>query len=497
MEHFIDSLSKQLTKTTSRRSMLSLASRTLFASFVTSTGIGRLWGSSTTTLSSTQVCPSCGTCQQCNTKARKCGQDCENPCTAAALCSQAQQFPPYVTLQSFLGNQFTATGEPQALVFMEPSVSQTEVLGTTYTGTDLSKTATLFFTFAPSGTNAYAVQYSNGTPQFGYFVDPLGQVQQLVPPYQLPSPASAAGVRAATQQQQTAAANATSTCKALVSEICDVAGAVASFESCVLVAAGYCAEAILVGPEAPVICDLVLIGVCTLRAFFVPNLNLCAPFFSKVFCNCSAGQQPCGSGCCGACQTCSNGACVPTVCPSGYSCSSATGTCSCDNFCGTMCCSSGETCCGTSCCAADQTCSNGTCVTSCPSGTTPCGPSGRCCAVCCPNGTATPFCGDVGETCCGTAGLCPQGSYCCNSTAGVCAQNGGICCTSSTGVSFACNPGEVCCGNKCAGVCCGVDASGNGIGCPAGESCCGSGANTICCGAGCCSGTITVPACTC
>src|SRR5215469_141976 len=43
MERFIDSLSKQLAKTTSRRSMLSITSRILFGTFVTSTGIGRLW----------------------------------------------------------------------------------------------------------------------------------------------------------------------------------------------------------------------------------------------------------------------------------------------------------------------------------------------------------------------------------------------------------------------------------------------------------------------
>src|ERR1700740_1100053 len=123
MEHFIDDLSKRLAGAVSRRDMVSSTARTCFVAFVSSTGIGRLCASSATTQSSSQACPTCGTCQQCNAKARKCGQDCENPCTAAILCSLAQQFPPYMTLQSFLGAQFTASGEPEALVLIDPSVS--------------------------------------------------------------------------------------------------------------------------------------------------------------------------------------------------------------------------------------------------------------------------------------------------------------------------------------------------------------------------------------
>src|SRR5438876_126784 len=143
MDHFIDDLSKRLATAVSRRNMLTIASRTLFGAFVAHTGVGRLLASSATTLSSSQVCLGCGTCQQCNTKAGKCGQNCEDSCTAAILCSTAQQFRPYVTLQSFLGGQFTATGEPQALVLIEPGVAQTAVLTTVYTGADPGVTAKL------------------------------------------------------------------------------------------------------------------------------------------------------------------------------------------------------------------------------------------------------------------------------------------------------------------------------------------------------------------
>src|SRR5262249_38249164 len=175
MEHFIDSLSKQLAKTASRRAMLGVASRTLFASFVTSTGVGRFWArAAQTTTSSPQTCPSCGTCQQCNTQAGKCGQDCENPCTAAVLCNLAQQFPPYFTLHTFLAGLFPICIDLEAFVIQVPKVNQTSVLSQSYTGTDPSQTATLFFTDTNAGFGAYAIQYSKEVPQYVYTVNQFG-----------------------------------------------------------------------------------------------------------------------------------------------------------------------------------------------------------------------------------------------------------------------------------------------------------------------------------
>ena len=175
MEHFIDSPSKELAKTTSRRSLLSITSRTLLASFVSSTGIGRLWGQSSGTTSS---CPACGTCERCIVNSGKCGYRCEN-CAAAALCSQAQKFPSYVTLQNFLAQQSFTASEPQALELINTDDTISSVLGTNYVGNSPNQTATLTFTVATTGLNAYAVEFSNGSPQFGYFVSADGNIQKF------------------------------------------------------------------------------------------------------------------------------------------------------------------------------------------------------------------------------------------------------------------------------------------------------------------------------
>jgi|ERR1700674_213899 len=446
MEHFIDSLSKQLTKTTSRRSMLSLASRTLFASFVTSTGIGRLWGSSTTTLSSTQVCPSCGTCRQCNTKAGKCGQDCEDPCTAAVLCSLAQQFPPYVTLQSFLTAQFTSASVPEALVLVEPSVAQSKVLSTAYTGSDPSITANLYFTEASAGFNAYAVTYTNGAPQFGYFVTPSGQLQQVIPPYELsatavvtspPTGIGAISLQANISQAPTQNGKIGAACKTLCGMVCEQAVAEATqclelvIANCALSGPGYL-ECALVGGAlclaGGAAACAILCAAFTSGLGAQANIQTTATFQNGATCPFPHGQ-PCGALRCGTCQTCSNGACIPIICPSGYSCSSTTGTCSCDNFCGTTCCSSG------------QTCSNGQCVA--PTGCAACTSSQVCCAD---------YRSSTGYNC------FPAGTICC------------------AGIGVACNPGALgnpqCCLQTCcygATMCC--QDSNYGWCCPTASRC--------------------------
>ncbi|SRR6266567_121694 len=471
MEHFIDSLSKQLAKTTSRRGMLSLSSRTLFASFVASTGIGRLWGSSTTTLSSSQVCPSCGTCQQCNTQAGKCGQDCENPCTAAVLCSLAQQFPPYLTLQSFLAAQFTSASVPEALVLVEPSVAQSKVLSTAYTGADPSVTANLYFTETSSGFNAYAVTYSNGAPQFGYFIAANGQLQQALPPYQLSTAAAVTSTPTGVAEAslQTNISRAAEGCQTLCEIAC--AEAVVQFTRCLELVTADCAlsgpaylECALVGGALCLAGSAATCGIlCSVFTAFKgvqANSQTTATFQTGSTCPFQPGQ-PCGPLRCGTCQTCSNGACMPITCPSGYSCSSATGTCSCNNFCGGMCCPAGATCCGTTCCAPTGLCIDGICTTnSCGPGTIRCGTT--CCSTAtqaCSNGTCVPS----------TCGSCTTGSFCgCGGVGGT-----AICCPSG---DFCVDPIQaLCCGNDNT-VCCG------GICCPQGFSCCCNiYGNSICC----------------
>src|SRR5215471_21484429 len=66
MEQFIDDFSKQLAKAVSRRDVLSIGARTVFAAFVSSTGIGKLWAKarSTSTVPGDVGSLSCGAVQQ-------------------------------------------------------------------------------------------------------------------------------------------------------------------------------------------------------------------------------------------------------------------------------------------------------------------------------------------------------------------------------------------------------------------------------------------------
>jgi len=480
MERFIDHLSKRLAKAVSRRDMLSITSRTIFGTLVSSTGINKLWASNTTLgISSSQACPSCGACVRCNLNSGQCKENCER-CTAAMLCSQAQQFAPYVTLYNFFSAQFTES-EPQAMVVINKDDTITSVLGTPYTSSDPSRTATLFFTTSVRGLNAYAVQYVDGMPQSGYVVASNGQIEQLLPPYQLPSATEGAVVGAGIRQlspftsTKMETAHTTSSCTVTVSSLCNAAlnyYALSSFLGCLFQAVEYCEEGILIGPEVPPICFLVLGGVCSLRAAFVPPLeNQCSTVYSNLFCSCPSGQEACGDACCGPCTICSNGICTSISCPSGYSCSS-TGTCSCDNFCGTSCCSPNESCvnggctsacptgattCGAICCSSTQTCSNGACITACPSGTTACGEaccsSGQTCsngqcASACPSGTTA-----CGTTCCSATEACVNGN--CRSGCGDCAA------------------GYIKCGGAASCSCCGVN-----------DICCSDGTNLWCCAGG-------------
>lgn len=465
MERFIDDFSKQLAKAVSRRDVLSVSARTMFAAFVSSTGIGRLWGQTT----STSSCPACGTCQMCNTRAGKCGLDCENPCTSAVLCSQAQQFQPYLTLQSFLAEQFTGgTSEPQALVFQQPSMGQTTVLSTGYTGTDPSQTATLFFTVAGTGAmNAVAIQINNGVPRFGYFVSTDGQVHQILPPFPPPTTVTDSGATAVaeatlgTNTSPAAASKKTHNPNPVCETLCDLAchNIVEGVLECEAIFAAACVGSGPLFPECveagAIICFSSTVTICLLACQnFTDPLSGGADVLGAAALptgpSCPImGGEPCGSSQCGTCETCINGVCVATTCPSGYSCDGTIGACVCNNLCGTQCCASGQTCsngscttttcpsgtiaCGTTCCsAATQACLNGACVTStCGNCTTSAGPG-------------TSFCGCSG----GAFGLecCPPGSYCADPTVFICCTNGYAFCGENC-----CPPGTSCCGTQ---ICC-------------------------------------------
>jgi hypothetical protein len=398
MEHFIDDFSKRLGKAVSRRDVLSISARTIFAAFISSTGVGKLWGSDTTTLGSSQVCPSCGTCQQCNTVAGKCGQDCDNPCTAAVLCNLAQQFPPFVTLQSFLASQFTGNvSEPQAIVLQVPSVGHPSVLWQMYTGTDPNQTAMLLFSNSGNGLNAFAIQYNNGVPQFGYLVSTSGTIQQVLPP-SLAASILTSEISSTTSDELRATSLFTATTTSTITP-----------EQCTkFLAVGMC------GVVLGLIATGVGYGVCILLGLSTGIGGLICTL--EVTALLGAGPIICADGAvnlckcigvnCGSCGKCISGNCEP-LCSSGQTC------------CGTTCCDSGQTCCvGTTCCGSGQTCSNGQCVST--------------------------NCGGIRPVPCGPTGCCGAGFTCCNLVNGNygCAAPGYDCCANGLG---ACLPGFTCC----------------------------------------------------
>jgi hypothetical protein len=151
--------------------------------------------------------------------------------------------------------------------------------------------------------------------------------------------------------------------------------------------------------------------------------------------------QPCGSVRCGTCESCIDGICTATTCPTGYSCDSTIGTCVCSNLCGTQCCSS-----------PSQTCSNGSCVAN---------PCDNCVQL---YGAGYSFCGGCGQT----VSCCPPGNYCLDSTRGVCCPQASIGASVCTGgMPFCCSPGYTCCYNNIGSYFC----------CGPGETCAPGGVN--------------------
>lgn len=477
MERLFDDLSKRLAKAVSRRDMLTVTSRTVLGTLFASTWVGKLWGR-TAAVASTS--PSCGTCQTCNAKTGKCGLDCEVPCAAALLSDLARLFEPYLTLQDFLVQQQFTGGEPQALVVINSDDTISTVLGTSYTGSLPNQTAQLMFTLADIAPTAYAVQFLDGSPQFGYFVSATGQIQQVLTPYDLITTANAASTQAeapekdlatSTSQSRARSGAAANACK----EGCDLLCDYVLSDVCTNLAGADCASTIVFGPEAPVLCFLLAASLCS-----VLSDPLCTTLCQSATCTCQPGSQPCGLTCCGPCQSCSgSGLCTAMTCPSGYSCSSTIGTCECNTAL-----------CGGACCAGGQTCTNGECGTPCPAGTTACGAtcclSGQTCTngQCVVTSTCAPNSCPSGEPCCisalGNSGCGPAGYYCCSTGFGACPAET-TCCGLAAGptgwVNFCCSPGSTCYtspSGPAAGCC-----SAGTIGCSApgiGEIwCCGNG----------------------
>ncbi len=471
MDHFIDSFSKKLAPTMSRRGMLAITLQTLSAAVLANTAIMRVWGASTIL---TNI-----VCQRCNLNSRKCGYQCEQG-DAVALYSEAQSYSPYVILQNLLVQRGFIGGAPDVLEVINTDDTISSVLGTNYTtAASAAQTARLSFTKAVTGVNAYATLLLNGNPTFGYFVSSDGRIQQVLPPYQL----DVASNGAAANPKH---GGGTSTCEAQCLLECNV-----GVLNCGLLATQICLSTVRFGPEIPLLCELLVYAMCTQA-----GTNFCNLLCPLVTCD-NPANQLCGGIHCLACQECgSDGICTAKTCPPGYSCSLVTGSCTCStDLCGLTCCPPGQTCsngacacpsgltlCGSTCCAADETCSNGACVTTtgCPPGQTQCGTT--CCSAgqTCSNGTCTTGC-PSGETPCGST-CCPAGQICSNGTCSTCPSGETPC------GSTCCVPGANCCaGSCCQGACC--SNGGCCVGdttccgyycCPSGTSCCST-SPVVCC----------------
>lgn len=131
--------------------------------------------------------------------------------------------------------------------------------------------------------------------------------------------------------------------------------------------------------------------------------------------NCGGGQADCG-----ACETCTDGACMPT-CNGGRTCCDAAGcvdTQNDPNNCGS---------CGNA-CTGGATCQNGACTaSSCPNPWFSCGVS------------YPPHVSDV---------CCLPGSQCCIGGRNTSCYSEGTCCVTSIGDAFICGPGSHCCPNS-------------------------------------------------
>jgi hypothetical protein len=172
----------------------------------------------------------------------------------------------------------------------------------------------------------------------------------------------------------------------------------------------------------------------------------------------------------GVCCPPGNNACGNTCCPPGSNC--INGACGC---------AAGTTACGNNCCTADQICQNGACMT-CPAGQAPCG------SVCCPPGGLC-LDGTCAKNPC-PSGLSACGKICC--AAGQTCANG-ACTTPNVCTPTSCPTGQPCCTNFLGQAGCGpagyscCPTTGNA--CPPGETCCDvitgpSSASEFCCGSG-------------
>ena len=535
MELLIDNLSKQLAKTTSRRSMLSIASRTLFASFVTSTGIGKLLAQ-TSELPGDIGSSSCGAVQQAVQLAFRDLTKFSNHGTYVSSVARSVSAAQNVTLitndcSGCIVSQF-ARGV---------SVDQQESCGSIVPPTNACSSATATDQQQAQTASVLAlvaVPDAWSDPQqfhtFLYLVQSmLGCMlgSTVVPPPQsqsdaAPSAAVPVGIGNPTLLgSQTIASTvfggAVGSCKTPSVNYCGPGNSLEnsklsyiSYPDCLNAACA--AHDNCYGEQCPPIafecyftketagCDAPLLQTCQGNgACTAPQLNPSDPLQAlglNIVCSsveCLTASLPqntlLGSICINSfeqrssaaqCQTttsqCLNcfgvgEACGTICCPCGQSC--VNGSCTCapgQSFCATV----GSL--ASTCCPVGTICSDGSCIT-CSAGTTPCGG-----AACCSSG----------ETCCGTT-CCSTGQTCSNGTCVFGCPSGETpcgttCCSSSqycsSGACVACPSGTISCGTFCCPsfnpICCTL-AFGTPACIAEGRYCCPYGncpVGTTCCG---------------
>lgn len=466
MERFIDNLSKQLARTTSRRSMLSITARTLFASFVSSTWIGRLWAQAAGSPGDVGN-SSCGALQQAvqlafpdptryknhgayvssvahSVSAAQNASLITDACSGCIVSQFAQSVPldqqqscgtiveptqncsstGIATLQIQTATVLSLAAAPNA--WSDPSqwvllIQLTEaILGCQISSSNGEVSSSIA---------SVAVTQNQATSCLSPRVNYCGPDNSIQNPV-LSRVAYAPCLNAACFQHDNCYGEQ---CPPITRE-CDFTAQTSQCDSPLVATClgiGNCTQAELDDPstvlENFLVCTIVqcltaialpsaLNGICITQNLFRSVLPECSETTSQCL-DCTGTGEACGSICCPCGQSCANGSCQcgPGLTACGTNCCTGLQQCCPSTSIEVLphCCEGGDICCGTTCCTFGERCSNGSCVPCNPAdGDTPCGitccPSGQRCL----NGSCVTNC-PSGETPCGTI-CCPFGETCSN-----------------------------------------------------------------------------------
>jgi hypothetical protein len=530
MEHFVDLLSKKLATTTSRRGLLAITSRTAFAAFVTSSGIGRLWGQIVSSApKATAGSSRCGAVQKsvqlsvgdygaaqygtirdyiaavdlrvdhaldAHLIDRKCALCITNEFVREIPVEQQASCGPLVPPTSACGKlsrehvhaaailSFSAAPDAwgdgnQWLLWI--TLTQ-EILGCQFVSGSSTSTVESFKAIATTGTAVAADSATCAQPGVNY-CGPGNSANPNIPGTGqfLPKVAPCLNNACCNHDNCYAAECAPGVCYFTPQNAACDAPLVAA-----CMGDDGCSSGLVTSCGIDPLCILSTVAVCgvVICATRAPT-KLCKEIQLARLLVSPQCASPCNGSCCAAGTDCVTtvtsvpGAikgicCSPGATACGTTCCAPPATCQNDS----CTCPTGQPPCGATCCAAGQTCSSGQCTSSgCPAGSTRCGPATPINNGCCPD--TTKCCSGFGVfgcippdfTCCpnvAAVDACPPGDTC------VMGSTGGICCTSG---QFGCLSGQ---GTVTANSCC-----------PIGSVCCpGSGFQNACCFPGatvCCS----------